>query len=885
MQRSPDSPTRRTRPASRRDLPSRQSQRLSSLRPLRSVCLVTTSGSQDLPPEDISPESVGWKAYGLASLPAEWTPPFLVISSGCAATSETDGSIAQMVANAMGKVGLAEDTKVMVRSSGTAETIRHRGALLSRPSLPGETLKTVQDLRRHLQVSSGEVHWVVQRAVEPKHKGQFSNERHLSYESRDWVTEFEPRAGHPGYTARVAVRRWRDGTDPRVGPLPCASEPEITLRLKRVAHWATQFSSRIHFEWVWDGTAVSIVQADVAPCAQGVDPRALLSVAIPASSTEPITTFHCAGERDDQKYSKLSNARLYRTLGYDMPVFYVADEPALIKSILAGEIPEPLRRDLRELTRRPLIIRTDGADLPAEKREMLPRSDELRSQAEAEQWLLGFFRTDIRNLALDQNQLCLLAHHFIPSAASAWARAQPGHRIVRIESLWGIPEGLYWYSHDTFEVDTQTALLTSGSRPGQASYTHRQRIRYKGTFVSPDSAGKWRPVQTSPPHDWRPSITKTSWLFEIAHATRRVAEHEDHAVSLMWLIGNHPQATGHEVLPWYHCKSELVGTPKAAPRHKLSAGGDYSIRRAADWLQFQSDLKTGRRIERVVVEPMDAELIRDQQFAKELATLTASRRIVVQLAGGILSHVYYILQRNGAQVECVDLFGADEDVVEYNKLVRDKIPFVIAERGEKVETVYLRGDALLRALREKLVEEAFEALDARSGNDLVDELADIEEVVRAICGALQVNDVQLKSVRRGKRKRRGGFESGLMLRKTATPHSIQPPFSEASPGLEVAQAEPVIFEPAALPAKPVYYRPDLRQINQDLERLLTFESETNKLGQFNQAVTFSVPSGKGLRREFTVTVELRRSGASVRGVVRLRTGPEQLRLEFSDEQA
>jgi len=163
---------------------------------------------------------------------------------------------------------------------------------------------------------------------------------------------------------------------------------------------------------------------------------------------------------------------------------------------------------------------------------------------------------------------------------------------------------------------------------------------------------------------------------EIARTTRSVADREGFSVS------------------------DIGGPPKAAPRKKLTTARDYKIEKQADW----------------------------QQLAEELAKLTARNQIVVELAGGVLSHAYYILRRHGARVECVDLFGADAEVREFNKLVTDKIPSSIQQRGEGVEVVELRGDAFVAALKQKIVEEAYEAFDARSG-ELLGELADVEEVV------------------------------------------------------------------------------------------------------------------------------------------------------------
>jgi len=859
----------------------RESLRVAQLTPLQPLRVLSPAGPEIIPPEKVSAAVVGWKASGLTSVPPEWSSPFFVILASCISGSGANGPILTAIQTTMEQIGIPRDKRVMVRSSGIAETIRTRGGLVSRACSANDVASTISDLHRKLSISPEPVHWIIQQAIDSKAKGQLSNERHLSRENRDWIAEFEPHGDRPGYAARIAVRRWRDGSALEIEKLSCSSEPEITLRLKDVARWAVQFASRIHFEWVWDGSAVIIVQADLAEQRHGIDPRSLVAVNVPAVNLNSLRHLRVADDSDYASYSKLSNARLYRQLGYAMPVFYVTDDQRLFGDLLSGTLPPNFEQDLQELTRRPLIIRTDGSDIPASKREMLPRSDELRSPTEAKQWLLKDFSSRIHEAGLGRNQLCLLAHHFIPSVASAWARAEPGNRIVRIESLWGIPEGLYWYSHDTFEVDTQTSQLGASWLVAPPGYTFRGRIRYKGTFVSPDSAGKWGPVQTAPPHDWRRSIRKTKWLFEIAHTTRRIAEEEKFPVSVMWLIGNHPGATTHEVLPWFHSRSELAGSPKAAPRHKLTAAGDYLIGTVAEWNRLQLDLQAGRRIERIVVQPFDSQLIRNAKFAEDLARLAASRRIVVELAGGILSHMYYILQRHGAQVECVDLFGIDEDVVEYNKIVRDKIPAVIAERGERVEAVQLCGDALLRALREKLVEEALEALDARSGDDLVAELADVEEVVEAICRALQVKDSQLKSTRREKRNRRGGFDRGLMLIKTATPHSIQTPSADTPASLELSATPAIISDPAGVPSREFYYRPDLRHVDQDIEKLLTFEAEATKLGEIRQVLNFPLVLGRGSPRDFTLTVELRRSRASVRGVVRLRTGPEQLELDFS----
>ena len=94
-------------------------------------------------------------------------------------------------------------------------------------------------------------------------------------------------------------------------------------------------------------------------------------------------------------------------------------------------------------------------------------------------------------------------------------------------------------------------------------------------------------------------------------------------------------------------------------------------------------------------------------------------------------------------------------------------------------------------------------------------------------------------------------------------------------------SEPVISDVADLPAKPLYRRPDLRQVNQQLEKMFTFEVEANKIEEIKETLEFSMPMNDQRQQDLTLTVELRRTHYSVRGIVRLRLRrPLQLKIEF-----
>ena len=769
----------------------------------------------------------------------------------------------------------------------------HRGRLHSEACKGGEVLSTVGVLlARASDFLAGDVHWIVQEALAPVSKGHLSNERRVSHEGRDWLAQIEYLDDRGESTARIAVRNWRDGLLPAQRDLRCNSETEVTLCLKRVAMWASQYSSRTHFEWVWNGKSIGVVQSDREEPPAGTKPRDLLPKEVPSVHEASLRVFRRASEGDYVSYRKLANARLYGELGYSMPDFFVLDDIQVLKDLFGGIVGVDLAHDLVELTKRPLVIRTDGKQIPPEKYEMLPRTEDVRAADVAERWLTTTFTIAIQETKLTEASLCLVAHHFIPSVAAAWARAEPSSRMVRIESLWGLPEGLYWYAHDAFEVDTGDTQM----EPDRSKAIRRcrlwARLRFKGTFIASDATGKWIPHQTRRPYDWGRSVSRKAWLFEIAHTTRLIAEREHHPVVVMWFVDNHPQATTHRVLPWFHQKSELSGSPNPAPRNKRRGATDFTITTKESWLELSHKLAEGGRIERVVVQPSDPELIRNRTFAIGLAKLAAAKHFVVVLSGGILSHAYYVLQREGARVECVDLFGVDEEVIEFNKLVRDRMPDIIRGRGERVTTMELRGEALIVALRRKLVEEAFEALDAPSGGELVGEIADVLEVVRALCRNLRLTAAELRTERGEKYKKRGGFREGLMLKTTATQHSLQAARGgDRLPGLEDASEDTpreVISDPSGLPKAGFYRRPDLRQLDQTtVEKLLTFETSVVEMGPaqpIKETFVFSVPTEQGNEVGFVLALELQRDRSGLRGVIRLRPSGRSARKPSDDRQ-
>ena len=96
-----------------------------------------------------------------------------------------------------------------------------------------------------------------------------------------------------------------------------------------------------------------------------------------------------------------------------------------------------------------------------------------------------------------------------------------------------------------------------------------------------------------------------------------------------------------------------------------------------------------------------------------------------------------------------------------NKLVRDKIPGIIRATGEEPITRKVVGLELRSALVDKLYEEVEEFRNAKSRREIMEELADIKEVVNALADTYD-GVSSLEQIRLLKRAERGGFDGGIV---------------------------------------------------------------------------------------------------------------------------
>jgi len=100
--------------------------------------------------------------------------------------------------------------------------------------------------------------------------------------------------------------------------------------------------------------------------------------------------------------------------------------------------------------------------------------------------------------------------------------------------------------------------------------------------------------------------------------------------------------------------------------------------------------------------------------------------------------------------------------MKYNKLVRDKIPDLIKQKGSTPVIKIASDEEYLGKLIEKFKEESDEFLKEFSE----EELADLLEVIYAICDFKKINRENLEILRKEKSEKRGSFKNKIILKET-----------------------------------------------------------------------------------------------------------------------
>lgn len=97
------------------------------------------------------------------------------------------------------------------------------------------------------------------------------------------------------------------------------------------------------------------------------------------------------------------------------------------------------------------------------------------------------------------------------------------------------------------------------------------------------------------------------------------------------------------------------------------------------------------------------------------------------------------------------------------KLVRDLIPKIIEDEGKTAIYEVVEGAKLESYIKRKILEEAQEVIDAKTQKDIIEEIADLTEVLDKYMKAMGIAHSQVAEIRIRKRMDKGGFNKGFVL--------------------------------------------------------------------------------------------------------------------------
>jgi len=100
--------------------------------------------------------------------------------------------------------------------------------------------------------------------------------------------------------------------------------------------------------------------------------------------------------------------------------------------------------------------------------------------------------------------------------------------------------------------------------------------------------------------------------------------------------------------------------------------------------------------------------------------------------------------------------------MKYNKLIRDNIPEIIVKKGGTPVTHIASDPEFEAKLLEKLAEEVQEFTESKSA----EEMADIQEVLKALYEHYGLNAESIEELRQKKAEERGAFNKRIILEES-----------------------------------------------------------------------------------------------------------------------
>lgn len=633
----------------------------------------------------------------------------------------------------------------MLRSSATDETVQERGNYLSLECRSADDTNTSADALHQIfsdyreKGGAGRMCLILQKKVDATNEGYLSNELRLVDKPYRWIVQAEITTAD-GVVAETTSVSAKQGSAFSINdPLICTSMGELKTRLRSVAqHFWKSSKGRLLIEWCWDGSRLWLVQRD--QCAEktdGLNPFNLLDKSLSAPSLEDGVYFKRHQPGSSSPWPKLKKVATYGT-GIAPPphrLFY-ANAATIRQALTSKSTRDELVEEINALTNGRAVIRTDklGGGFN------LDRTHTVDGAAAAE-WL----RLQLEKVENDAETVFIL-HAFIHARAAAWSYYKRGDSHVRIDGLWGLADGMQYYPCDTYVYHP---------RPDKEIST----LRFKSHVLIEAEGGEWKIVDVDHQYARKRSLTKAQ-VKEIAKRTIEISGRTDADAQVMWFAGIPEQFGLGENLPWF----------SAPPEQNLAEHRSHLLRSIT--ISTIADIEKLEGLQpnsvKVILKP-DGENIRSDKFIETVNEVCTRLNLPVEIQGSILSHAYHQLDKAGVHVFCAEPGKTHLEIRQrksFDKIVRDNIPTYIENKGESVTSSRLDDEELERALVGKLLEETSELLSAKSPEHKAEELADMLEVLRGFASASKISFEEVERKAEKKRRKRGGFELGVVLRIT-----------------------------------------------------------------------------------------------------------------------
>lgn len=701
-------------------------------------------------------QEYGSKAAGLAFLPMPWKPDFRAAPvalyelwlKGCSVEHSKHFKAVYEWMNEH------KQERFIVRSSGANESIQDRGKFQSKV-LPKDNKKehlrdAIIEIFDHAKEKdpTDKIGIIVQSYKEAAFSGHLSNERRVSPTKNQWSYEIDKPDWIP---AKGINSKFTTAPDP-AHSLRCGNRiPYQPLR--SVAYFlAERFRERCHIEWIVNNETLWLVQIDFewSERDSGFDPKRDLNIGPPpALNLSHEVRFSAYEIGTTTRWPKLKNLSDFdfnnKNLG---PRIYPLSPSLVLECESNVGTREEVIEDIIALTGNRLVVRTDCVQ-DGIKDLNLPRTD-TASAATALTWCLDVI-SDFQEKGVEGDGFVFLFHAFLPARASAWAYAKPGDRIVIVDALWGLPDGMQVLPVDTYEVNV---LLNS---------VVKTKSTYKPKFLTQLEDGSWN-YQSIKSRSARSSVLTRPDKLEIATRTRGIADKLKENAQIMWFCGVPEAYSVGKNLPWF--RSREICDPAPRQQEKLRPFL-VSTPDALDRLP-QSPFT-------IKLSP-EASLIRDENFIEKVIEVAKARGLPVQLEGSILGHTYYRLSQEQIPVILSNepKYYRKRKKQIFGKIVRDKIPSNIIAGGEAVREAKLSKGDIGLGLSGKLFEELEELVRASDQSERASELADVLEVLMGLATAFSIDWAQVEETSKSKRDERGGFGDGKVLIETSVPSRNSP---------------------------------------------------------------------------------------------------------------